>query len=292
MSASVPSAAGARRTRGQALARQLRLLRQSTEYELRKVLAFRMGFVVRELMRGVTRPLAMIYVYHAIYQWRGLGEGGLIRGWSYPEMVRYMILVATFEKLIYHNRVLRVSEQIFEGYFTKFLVLPVRFFVLALGSFVQYAGVQLGFASLLWVLGWLVAPGWWPEPASAVALLQSVSLVLLGSYCFFLLYLTINGLAFYLEVVWSLLVMAFFITSFLSGVHMPVDWMPGPVADALRWTFPYWTLSGPIELFLGRLGGADYLQGLGVLLGSAFLLDRLRAFVWLHGSRRYTGSGM
>ena len=73
---------------------------------------------------------------------------------------------------------------------------------------------------------------------------------------------------------------------------MPVDWMPGPVADALRWTFPYWTLSGPIELFLGRLGGADYLQGLGVLLGSAFLLDRLRAFVWLHGSRRYTGSGM
>lgn len=271
------------------LIRNLRLLAQAVDYEFRKVAVFRAGFVVRELLRGVTRPAVMIFVYLAIYARQGTEE---IRGYTFPEMVHYMILVATFDKLIYHNRVLRIGDLIFEGYITKFLVMPLHYFLLALGSWVQYVALQCGFAAALWIAGALVFPGHWPMPAGVLPALEALVLVVLGSYCFFLLYFIVNSLAFWLEVVWTLLVMSAFITGFLAGVHMPVAWMPEPVRAALVWLFPYWTLSAPIEVFLGRLATGDFLRGVGVLVASIAVLEWTRQQVWRRGLRRYSGSGM
>jgi len=269
--------------------RQVALLRQSIEYEFRKASVFRTGFLVREVLRDVVRPVVMIFVYYSIYSQT---DQDTIRGWSYADMVGYMILVATFQKLTYHTGILRTSEEIFEGYITKYMVMPVRYFVLTLASFVQHLALQLGVAALVWTAGWVLLPTHWPVPASSTALLQSLVLVCLGSYCYFTLYFILNCLAFWLEVVWTLLVMASFVADFASGAFMPISWMPEPLAGALRWLFPYWSLSGPIEIFMGRLGSSDFMHGLIVLLLTALVFDRLRVIVWKRGTRRYVGGGM
>jgi ABC-2 type transport system permease protein len=195
-------------------------------------------------------------------------------------------------KLVFHMRGLDLADQIFEGYVTKFLVMPFSYFTLALGRWVQYVAVQLVLAAVVWSAGALLLPGWWPLPSDPLAAGQALVLILLGSYCFFLAYFIVNALAFWLDVVWTLLVMVGFVGAFVSGVLIPVSIMPQPLREAFFWLFPYWTLSAPIELYMGRLGTADFLQGLGVLLGSAALLELLRRVVWTRGTRRYTGSGM
>lgn len=270
------------------LRRQLSLLRAAVGYEHRKATAFRAGFVVRELISGFDRPVVMIFVYLAIFRSSGAAEVG---GFSYREMVAYLVLAATFWKVVVHERLLDLSEQIFDGYVTKFLVMPFRFFLLVLGRFIQYTSVQLVAAAAVWLLGWTLLPGWWPIPASPRALGQAVVLVLLGSYCYLLLLFVLNALAFWLDVVWTLLVMSRFVVGFVSGQLIPVSMMPEPLRSIFFWTFPYWTLSAPVEIVMGRLGSAEFLQGLGVLAATALSLHLLAAWTWQRGLLRYQGVG-
>lgn len=272
-----------------ALLRDSRLLVRAVGYEFRRASVFRVGFLVREVLRDLVQPAVMIFVYHALFARDGVGA---LRGWSYPELVSYLLLVAVFSKLLFHNRGLDLAEQIFEGYLTKYMVLPAGYGALALGRFVQYVALQVVVGATLFALGSLLAPAWWPRPVSAVALVQALALTLCGSLCYFLAYFVVNLLAFWLEVVWTLLVMVSFLFTFAAGVLLPVSIMPPFVRAALEWSFPYWSLSAPIEIFLGRLPPEAFWRGMGVLLVSALALEALRRFLWSRGRRSYAGGGM
>lgn len=269
--------------------RTLRLVATAAEYEFRKVSVFRVGFLVREVLQGAVQPLVMIAVYYAVY---GGLERRSMRGWTLDEIVHYMILAAGFQKLVFNHRILDLSVQIFDGYITKFLVMPFSYFVLPLGRWVQYGLQQLAVCGVLYAVGALALPSVWPAPASGTGVLQALCLALLGSFCHLQLYFVLNALAFWLDIVWTLLVMAKFVTAFAGGVLMPVSQMPAPLRDVFAWTFPYWTISAPIELFLGRLGSGDFARGVAVLSVSIALLEVLRRVVWARGTRRYTGAGM
>ena len=54
--------------------------------------------------------------------------------------------------------------------------------------------------------------------------------------------------------------------------------MPEPVRRLFGFAFPYWTISAPAELLLGRLQTDDFLRGMVVLSVTALLLQAL-AFV-------------
>lgn len=268
--------------------RDLRLLWVALVYELRKVTAWRAGFVVRELMRGMWRPLVMIFVYRAI-----LAEPlARVGGYDFAGLVRYLILAATFEKLLFHQRGLDLADQVFQGYVTKYLVMPLRYYLLALARFVQHLALQGGVVALLWTAGALSFPEVWPRPVSAAAFAQAALLVLLGSYCYFLVCFLVNLLAFWLDVIWTLSAMTSFVFSFVAGVLVPVSVMPSQLRDVFHWLFPYWAVSAPVELVLGRLGPADFVRGVLVLTMTIALLEALRQLAWRRGLARYVGAGM
>jgi ABC-2 type transport system permease protein len=269
--------------------RDLGLFLRAVAYEFRKVTAFRTGFVVQELLRGIERPVVLLFLFHAVYKVGGRDDVG---GYSYADTVHYLLLIAFFEKLVFHDRALDLSLQIFEGYVTKFLVMPMRYFVLPLARWAQFVSLQLVVVPLLWALGALCLPSWWPLPANGLAVVEAAVLILLGSYCHLLLYFILHSLAFWLDVVWSLLVMARFVTLFIAGAVLPVAMMPEGVIAGLRWLFPYWTLAAPAELFLGLQGHGDFARGVVTLCASAVVLELVRRALWRAGIRHYSGSGM
>lgn len=272
------------------------LLARSVAYEFRKRIQFRAGFLVREVLNGTVEPLVMLFVYTALYRSAGqAAEGGAsaaLGGWTYAEIVRYVAGLVVVRKLVFHNRGLDLATEIFEGRVTKYLVMPFRFFVLLQGRFVQFTLLQLGIAGLVWGLGYLLAPAHWLVPVSLEATAQALVLVLMGSYCCFLVYFILNALAFWLDVIWSLLVMAWFVISFTGGALVPVSQMPAALFDVLSLGFPYWTITAPIELLMGRLGTADFLSGVGILGAQLVLLELARRAVWRRGLARYVGAGM
>lgn len=267
--------------------RQARLLRTATVYEFRKHSAFRLGFLVREVFRGIDRGAVMIFVYVALY--RSSGEEAL-RGWTLPQIVSYLILATVIGKLIFHDRALDLSDQIFEGYITKFMVMPFRYFTLVSARFAQFTSVQAVVALALWAAGSILASHWWPSPEPARALM-ALALVLLGSWCFLLLYFIVHSLAFWLDVVWSLLAMTRMVSGFVMGELVPISLMPPAIESAFRLLFPYWTLCGPVEILLGKQDSGDFVHGLIVLLASALVLHVVAGLAWRQGLRRYGGVG-
>lgn len=268
---------------------QASLLLHATLYELKKVTAWRVGFLVREVARALLRPLLTIFLFQAVFAAQGADELG---GRDLDATIRYLIAVAWIEGLIFHDRMLDLAEQIFQGYVTKYLVMPMRCFTLALARYLQFSTTQAGVAALLGLAGALFLPGTWPLPASPGALVVSLLLALAGSYCFLLLYFTINALAFWLEIVWTLLVMARFVTLFLAGAMLPLAWMPEGLARALEYGFPYWSVAGPAEILLGERPLGDAWTGFAVIGVSIVVLEILRREVWRRGLKQYGGSGM
>jgi len=269
--------------------RLFRLVLTAALYEMRKATVFRTGFLVRELLRGISRPLVMVFLFFAML--RSSGKE-VIGGYAFPDLLKYLLLVATFQKVIFHERALDLSDRIFEGYITKYLVMPFPYFTMALGRFLQYTLLQIFAASVFWGAGALLVPSSWPFPASPWSALQAIILLCIGSYCFLLLTFILHCLAFWLNVVWTLLVASRFVSDFINGSIIPVALMPGSVKAVLRWIFPYWTLFAPIEIFLGRPVEGGFLRGFLVLSMSALLLEILSSSVSRRGLLQYTGSGM
>lgn len=268
-----------------------RLILRSAGYEMRKRIQFRAGFFVREVLFGTVEPLIMLFVYGALYASAGGGDVSL-GGWTFDEILRYVAGLLVVRKLIFHNRGIELSTEIFEGRVTKYLVMPLRYFALVQGRFLQYTLLQIVVAGLVWSLGYAIAGDRWLVPVSFTAACQALTLVLMGSYCCFLLYFIINALAFWLDVVWSLLVMGWFLVNFIGGGAVPVSQMPEALQRVFTVLFPYWTITAPIELVMGRLVGADFQRGVLVLGAWLVGLEVLRRFVWRRGLARYVGAGM
>ena len=268
-----------------------RLILRSAGYEMRKRIQFRTGFFVREVLFGTVEPLIMLFVYGALYASAGGGDV-VLGGWTFDEILRYVAGLLVVRKLIFHNRGIELSTEIFEGRVTKYLVMPLRYFALLQGRFLQYTLLQVVIAGLVWAAGYGLVGDRWLVPVSAAAAWQALILVLMGSYCCFLLYFVINALAFWLDVVWSLLVMSWFLVNFTGGGAVPVSQMPEPLQHVLCTLFPYWTITAPIELVMGRLGTADFQRGVLVLAMWLLALECLRRMVWRRGLARYVGAGM
>jgi len=279
-----------------AVARGPALLMRMVAYEFRKRIQFRAGFVVREVLNGTVEPLVMLFVYTALYgsaasMAEGDGEVAL-GGWTYREIIQYVAGLVVVRKLVFHNRALDLATEIFEGRVTKYLVMPFRFFVLLQGRFVQYTLMQLAVATLAWCIGYALAPEYWLMPVGAKATAQAITLVLMGSYCCFLVFFILNAMAFWLDVIWSLLVMAWFVIGFTGGALVPVSQMPAALYEVLSYGFPYWMITAPIELLMGRLGTGDFLHGAALVGGQLLALDLLRRWIWRRGLARYVGAGM
>ncbi len=275
------------------------LLLRAVAYEFRKRIQFRAGFFVREVLNGTVEPLVMLFVYTALYGSAAAAAGDgeatepvSLGGWTYPEIIQYVAGLVVVRKLIFHSRALDLATEIFEGRVTKYLVMPFRFFVLHQGRFLQFTLMQVAVAALVWCIGYAAAPEFWLVPVSAAATLQAGVLVLMGSYCCFLIFFILNALAFWLDVVWSLLVMAWFVIGFSGGALVPVSQMPGAFYQVLSLGFPYWMITAPIELLMGRLGTGDFFLGAGLVAAQLVCLDLLRRWVWRRGLARYVGAGM
>jgi ABC-2 type transport system permease protein len=82
-----------------------------------------------------------------------------------------------------------------------------------------------------------------------------------------------------------------FISNFMSGSLVPIPLMPAAVQGALRWTFPYWAVFGPVQLLLGRASSADFVRGVLTLSAWLCVLQALALYTWRRGVLRYAGTG-
>ena len=91
----------------------------------------------------------------------------MLGGWSFEEILRYVAGLARRAQAVFHNRGIELSTEIFEGRVTKYLVMPLRYFALLQGRFLQYTLLQVVIAGLVWAAGSRWSPDRWLVPVSA-----------------------------------------------------------------------------------------------------------------------------
>jgi ABC-2 type transport system permease protein len=77
-----------------------------------------------------------------------------------------------------------------------------------------------------------------------------------------------------------------------SGELAPLALLPGVLQRLAGWMPWRYTLSFPIELFLGRVSGAAVAEGFAVACGWMVFFYLLSRVLWRTGLRHYTGVGM
>lgn len=246
-------------------------------------LSYRLNFIVGRLREFVVYG-AMLLLYSALPQ----GSGS----YSQSDLLTYTLISSLFGSAIFIYIMTSIANEIAEGNLTNYLLRPINYFGFWISQSLAARVLTFGGGLLqLALLTWLFSD----KPLA----LQNNIFILLQTAILFLGALTlvqaldfVGGLfSFWTNRGHGMRWLIMILIQFLSGSYIPLDTLPGPVHQILRWTpFPS-LLFAPLQSYLGRLTTSVWLQTVmvqWVWIGIIVLLVRL---FWTRGLKTYGAYG-
>lgn len=266
----------------------LPLARQVFSLELRRLAMYRTQFWV-QVLGGIT-----IHVLIAYYLWQALfaaSGAALMGGYTFKAMMFYYVS-ASFVYQAVQPQMGMVSQEIFDGSLSKYLIYPCSYFIMKfLGQAARALLVALQYllAVFLFVALFGVPEGYLVN-LSTIG--QSLLLTGLALVLYFLVAIAIECCAFWLDVIWNLLVMFQFIVTFLGGRLVPLSLFPSWAQDVLSWSpFPY-MISVPARAMMGKVSNEELLQAALVLIAWIIVMYFVARAVYRRGLKSFTGVGL
>lgn len=198
-------------------------------------LAYRADFVFATLVRFLP-IVTQVFLWGAIYQARTPQDPKVINSYTYGDMVAYSLLVMVgraFSSM--PGLTTGIARDIREGTIKKFLIQPVDLLDYLFWHRVAHKLVYYGIAFVPFALVfWLCRDYFHGWPPAWVLLGWGISLIL--AFLIGFLIESLTGLVgFWFLEVSSLVFVYMLISYFLSGHMLPLDWLPAPYGDAIRW---------------------------------------------------------
>jgi ABC-2 type transport system permease protein len=257
--------------------------------ELRKTFSYRVSFWVSLIGTLVAEIGLAYFLWRAMFDSQGVTEMG---GYSFRGMMLYYVMVPLVARLVRGEDNRFISEDIYEGGLTRYLVYPLSFLQykyvsqLAL-SFI--AALQLLLALCVFAALFGIPPEIQLTPGS---LLQGFAISWIGTLLFFFMGGCFEMVAFWQDNVWSLMAMLRIVANLLGGALIPLSLFPSSMRAVLAYLpFEYLT-SFPIRCFMGQVGAAEWLHGAAISLAWVLVFGFLARIVWRRGTRQYSGVGL
>lgn len=252
------------------------------------MMAYRFNIVTWAIVT-VFEVACLIFLWLAVYQ---SSEGGIdssINGFTYKEMIVYVVLTTIFGFITFNDDTLWfINRDIRQGTIGNFLIKPIsyrgKFIASNIGAFLMMSivfGIPLYAAGLgvLIGIGYLPVASVWDFIAHfALFLVASVLACLLNgviSYIF-------GILCFYTSAAWGLNALKTTVISFLSGTLLPIAFFPNIFREIVTY-MPFAGMSqNPVLILMMKY---DYLECCKVILISLAWLVLLELFAKLLFSR-------
>jgi ABC-2 type transport system permease protein len=254
---------------------------------IQNTLVYRTNFLFRSVF-GLIPLFATISLWRAIYA----GKEGDVAGYTLAQMTSYYLIVTIVDALTAVTEDdWQIAADIKDGNISQFLLKPIDYLYYRLclygsGRLVFTAcaflpvSIFLFFQREHFVLppDW-TALGWFALSITMTALLQ------------FFISFTMALLAFWVLEVSTFIFILFAFEYIASGHLFPLDILPASLAQALHYTpFPY-QLFFPVNIYLGRVTGAELHQGLIIQACWVVATYFLARFVWSRGIKKYSAVG-
>jgi ABC-2 type transport system permease protein len=212
----------------------------------------------------------------------------VIGGFSFEQMLIYYIIGSFIGKMIRTGDEMQFSREIYEGSLTKFILYPLS--TLWLKLIVKYSYAALAYTQFILCI--LILPFILKSyHVDIFSLLIGTYILIFSIAVAYFLNLLMELVAFWLENVWTLIVLMRFITTFLGGAYLPLSLFPESVQKFLFFTpFPY-TYYVPVKVLMGDWSLQVFLQAQVMLVIWIAILGAISQFVWRRGQLLYTGAG-
>lgn len=224
-------------------------------------------------------------LWHSIYSSNPEKE---IQGYTLSRMIEYQFWVFIFNLFVrsyFFSE--NISSHIRLGKISSFLLYPFHFIAYQFSSFISDKIIQFTIASFCFLI--IVSMGLVQTP-SILDILKFLSFIFLITLYWFFAQIILGFFSFWLEETWSLNTAVRFISAFLSGSILPLEFFPKFLTDLLLWTpFPYLAYF-PVQILTGQ--GGDFFNSLFILLFWVIFLFFLSIKIWKKGLNLYTGTGM
>ena len=261
------------------------------------VMAYRFNIFVWVIVT-VLEVACLIFLWSAVYQ---SSEGGIdssINGFTYKEMITYVVLTTVFGFITFNNDTLWfINKDIKDGTIGNYIIKPIsyrgRFVASNIGALLMMSlvfGIPLYGASL----GVLIGIGFLPVP-SVLDFIAHFALFIVASVLASLLNDVISYifgvLCFYTSAAWGLNSLKTTIISFLSGALLPLAFFPNVFREIVSY-MPFAGMSqNPVLILMMKYSYLECAKVILVSLGWLILLELFAKLLFNHAIKIVTVQG-
>lgn len=257
--------------------------------ELRKLFTYRVDFWMRFIGNLAANVGLAYFLWKVIYENQ---QAESIGGYTFGGMLLYYLLVSLIGQICGSQGFGVVSEEIYGGGLTKYLVYPASFFQFKYAatladSLMAVAQLTIVMAAVLLYFG---VPA--EIPMTGFTIVQGVLTAFYAGILTFLFVTTLEMVAFWVDTVWSLRVMLLMCIRILGGGALPLSLFPDWMQPALH-VLPFsYMMSFPILTVMGKVTGAAWVEGIVITTMWIGVLWAANRLVWWRGNLKYTGVGV
>lgn len=242
------------------------------------MLAYR-GAILLWFIGAMISAVLMGLVWWAIYSF---SPESVIAGYTFPQMLMYVILSAVVGEAIYTDTLGEISDDVRNGLIGMRLMKPINYRVQlgfsAMGSFLSR--ILIIGIPVITVGTIIVVFGFGLEGIQWYNILLFLPACVLSAIMFDTFGFLFGQLAFRTQAMFGVSSMSQIIMSFLSGGIVPIALFPVWAQTALAYT-PFPTLvSLPVRIFLGQVGWLEMLIAFAVSIAWIVVLNVLAHFAY------------
>ena len=240
----------------------------------------------------------LIFLWLAVYSSSEGGFNAAINGFTYKEMISYVVLTTVFGFVTFNNDTMWfINRDIQQGTIANYVIKPIsyrgKFVASNIGAFLMMSLV-FGIPLYTISLGVLIGIGFLPI-TSVWGFIAHLGLFVVSSVIACLLNDTIayifGILCFYTSSAWGLNSLKTTIISFLSGTLLPLAFFPPVFKDIVSY-MPFAGMSqNPVLILLMKYDYMDSLKVILIALGWLIILEVLAKLLFNHAIKKVTVQG-
>lgn len=250
-----------------------------------EMLSYRLNFVMWRF-RTVLQLLTMFFLWSTL-----IPQNGSLFGYSQAQMLTYILGTSLIASMVLATKTMEVGDQINDGTLSNFLIKPISYMKYWFARDLGDKAMNISFSIVeLTILILLLHPSLFVQTNPMYLGFAIIScLISMIMYFFFNFLLGLFG--FWSNEIWGPRFIFWILINFFAGGLLPLDILPMPIFNVLKFLPFTYLLYFPLKIYLGTLSISVILQGLLVSVVWTFILYFVIQVIWKKGLKLYGAEG-
>ncbi len=260
-------------------------------------ISYRFSFITWLIVTAL-EVLCTVFLWVGVYQNASEGPNSIINGFSFHEMLCYVVFSSIFRFVSFNGETLwMVHKEVKDGTIAVSFVKPISYRIRFIFTTIGIASIQILLIGIplfsaayltFYLLGYIVVNSFWEFLAHLLLFLlaQWIAILLMDSVDYFCGILT-----FYTTASWGINAMKNVIIGFLSGSLIPLSFFPAIMGEIIAYSPFAGMVQNPVLILMMKLDYFDAIKVIGISLAWLIILELFAKLLFAKASKKVTVQG-